>query len=182
MNARPSTAPKGQALKQVATNLFRSNKTGIYYAIFKRKRRQVKRSLKTTDRGLAGHRLDDLRHKIARLKSGDKKILPFAEYGGKGVLVGGLAKRWFDWVATGIEPSTQDRYLENIQQLSSVFRGMTMGRIGVDEVETWAKERRPSCSSGTFTKERDVLVRILQYGVDHGMLLDNPAERLSRPE
>ncbi len=43
MKMKPSTTIKQQVLRQVATNLFRSDKTGRYYAIFKRKRKQVKR-------------------------------------------------------------------------------------------------------------------------------------------
>jgi hypothetical protein len=54
MNAGTTTkATAQQVLKQVATNLFRSDVTKIFYAIFKRAGRQVKRSLNTTDRQLA---------------------------------------------------------------------------------------------------------------------------------
>jgi len=40
-------AHKIQQLVHVGACLYRSNKTNIYYAIFKREGRQVKRSLKT---------------------------------------------------------------------------------------------------------------------------------------
>jgi hypothetical protein len=43
MKTKLLTTVKQQLLRQVATNLFRSDKTGPYSAIFKRKRKQVKR-------------------------------------------------------------------------------------------------------------------------------------------
>jgi len=128
MKHRPSTTRKQQVLRQVATNLFRSDKTGHYYAIFKRKPHQVKRSLKTKDRGIAQRKLDAIRHKLARLNTGVAKTLSFAEYDSKGVLVGGLAQRWLDVVALGLEVSTKDRYLGNIRELSSRFKEMTFNR------------------------------------------------------
>ena len=176
-----NAAPEQQALKQVATNLFRSDITGVYYAIFKRDRRQVKRSLHTTNRQLAWCRMVELRHKIDRLFSKDPRTLPFAEYDDTGKLIGGLAKRWFDITAATIEPSTRDRYLGNIKQLSVHFHGKAIGSIGLKDAEAWAIARAKERSKETFTKERDVLVRIIQYGVDHKLLLDNFADKINRP-
>jgi hypothetical protein len=165
MNTELSIATGQQTLKRVATNLYRSSQSGVYYAIFKRKRRQVKRSLRTTNRELARRRLDELRHKIDRLKSGDAKTLPFAEYDDQHRLIGGLAKRWLDITSTTIDPSTRDRYLDNIKQLSSFLHGIRVGNIGLNEVDDWAKARAPQCSAETFNKERDVFRRILEHGV-----------------
>jgi hypothetical protein len=40
---------------------------------------------------------------VGSLKSGDARILPFAEYDDGAVLIGGLAKRWLDGNNLGVE-------------------------------------------------------------------------------
>ncbi|HUK84180.1 MAG TPA: hypothetical protein VLZ12_16300 [Verrucomicrobiae bacterium] len=54
-------------LCRVAEKLYRTEPTGISYAIPKAKGWQIKRSLKPSDRQLARRRLDDLRNKIVRM-------------------------------------------------------------------------------------------------------------------
>lgn len=173
-----------QKLIHVADCLYRSDATGIYYAIFERDGRQVKRSLKTTDPELAKRRRNDLRTKVERLTSAGK-ALPFAEYeidekagGPTPALIGGLAKRWIDLVGKTVEPSTRDRYLGNIQQLAGAFKGLTMRGLTMRQIEQWSNARE--CAAETFNKERDVLVRILDYAVEHGIILDNHARRIKR--
>ena len=47
-------SPSQQTLQRVGENLYRSDSSAIYYAILKRDGKQIHRSLKTTDPGLAG--------------------------------------------------------------------------------------------------------------------------------
>ena len=56
--------------------------SGRYYALLKRAGKQIRKSLKTTDRALAQRRLGDLRAKVTRLNqtSGASKIT-FKELG-----------------------------------------------------------------------------------------------------
>jgi hypothetical protein len=60
-------AREHQQLIHVGDRLYRSSLTEAYYAIFQRDGRQVKRSLKTIDRGLAKGELEELRRKVERL-------------------------------------------------------------------------------------------------------------------
>jgi integrase len=175
----PTGSRRQQVLQHVATNLFRSDRTGIYYTIFKRKGRQVKRSLKTTNRELARRRLETQAHNFGKIRNDEKNIF-FAELDSQGHLTGGLAKRWFDTVKITVEPSTSDRYLENLRQLARFFRGMAARKIDLDTVEAWAQARSPQCEASTFNKERDVLSRVFVHGIKHGILLDNPAALIER--
>jgi hypothetical protein len=46
---------------KVPENLYRRTSTDVYYALFERRGKQFRRSLRTTDRPLANRRLADLR-------------------------------------------------------------------------------------------------------------------------
>src|SRR5579863_6005190 len=85
-----------QKLHRVADNLYRADGTGILYAIIKRNGKQIKCSLRTTDRKLAHRRLRDVYDQVQRRTRAYTPDLPFAEYDDQGNLIGGLAKRWFD--------------------------------------------------------------------------------------
>src|SRR5229473_5660885 len=98
MHGMTTTPIVQRTLKHAGENLYRNQSSGIYYALFKRDGKQIRRSLKTADKELARRKLSDLREQVQRLTADDAKSLPFAEYD-KGELIGGLAKRWLD-VAT----------------------------------------------------------------------------------
>jgi site-specific recombinase XerD len=176
-----------QTLENVGDCLYRSSLTEVYYGIFERDGRQVKRSLRTSDRELAKRRLEELRRKVERLSASDSKTLPFAEYkpnekaGAKNdELIGGLAKRWIDAVGGGMELSSRDRQLGVIRNLGRHLRGLSIRGITLRSLEQWAKTRRESCSARTFNYELETLRRILDYGVKHGLLLENPARDITR--
>jgi hypothetical protein len=174
-----SDANRQQSLKRVATNLYRSDFTDIYYAIFKAGGKQYHHSLHTTDRPLAERRLADKRRGAAQLCTNDGRKLPFAKHDDQGHLIGGLAKQWIDVVGPAIEASTRDRYLQNIDRLAQSFAGLTVSRIGLKHVERW-NTGRVGCSANTFNKELEVLRRVLDFAVDHGLRLDNPARKIKR--
>jgi hypothetical protein len=75
MKATLNESRKQQNLIHVGDCLYRSSLTDVYYGIFERDGRQVKRSLKTADRELAKRRLEDLRRKVERLTADDSKTL-----------------------------------------------------------------------------------------------------------
>lgn len=168
-----------QRLKRVATNLYRSDITGIYYCILKAGRKQYHRSLKTTDRAIAERRLADKREGLRRLSAEDGRKLLFAEFDENRNLVGGLVKRWYDVIVPTVEPCTSDGYLGNIGRLAIAFFGLTARAISLRHVEDWNK-RRVDCSASTFNKELGVLRWILDHGIEHGLLLDNPARKIKR--
>jgi hypothetical protein len=66
----PKTTESGnQVLVKIATCLYRSVASNIYYGIYKRAGKQVKRSLKTTDKELAKRCFEHLREKAAQLNT-----------------------------------------------------------------------------------------------------------------
>ena len=54
-------------LHYAGENLYRSDSSGIYYALFKRDGKQIRRSLKTTDKELARRKLAELRRQVNRI-------------------------------------------------------------------------------------------------------------------
>ena len=67
-------------LQYVGENLYRNKSSGIYYALFKRDGKQIRKSLKTADKAMARRYLGDLRGQVQRLTTAEAKSLPFAEY------------------------------------------------------------------------------------------------------
>jgi len=169
-----------QQLVHVGDCLYRSSVTGIYYAIFRRDGRQVKRSLKTADRELAKRHLEELRRKVDRLTVVDAKTLLFAEFNTNGQLVGGVAKRWFDTASVSIKPKTVTMYLNSVKMLARHFGNVTVRNIGLRQIEQWAAERSGTCAARTYNADLEVLRRILDYACRHGMLLENPAKEINR--
>ena len=72
---------KSYTFVRVGENLYRVKETGGYYALVKRNRKQIRRSLKTTDKALAKRRLNVLLQKVDKLRV-DPKIsnITFLEY------------------------------------------------------------------------------------------------------
>ena len=183
-----STPTAAQAVQQnVGENLYRNRTSGIYYALFKRDGKQIRRSLRTTDRDIARRKLGELREQVARLTSHEAKTLPFAEYKRDertgeftDELIGGLAKRWFDVATAGLKPSSRSRRLVAIKSLSPHFRGLTVRNISLRTVEQWYAKRTAERSAQTVNIEAETLKGIFAYAVKHGLLLDNPAADVKR--
>ena len=176
-----------QKLTHVGDCLYRSSLTDVYYGIFERDGRQVKRSLKTTDRELAKRKVEELRRKVERLTADDSKTLPFAEYkrdektgATTNELIGGLAKRWFDAAAVSLKPKTIRMYQNSIKMLARSFGNQTVRSITLRQIEQWSTQRSAECSARTFNVDLEVLRRILDYACKHGMMLDNPANEITR--
>ena len=114
-------------LQYVGENLYRNKSSGIYYALFKRDGKQIRKSLKTADKAMARRYLGDLRGQVQRLTTAEAKSLPFAEYekndeGDETRLVGGLAGRWLNTAAVSLKPSSLDRRLRTIHSLTPVLQ------------------------------------------------------------
>jgi site-specific recombinase XerD len=179
MKTTPATR-KQQKLIHVGDCLYRSSVTDVYYAIFTRDGRQVKRSLKTTDPELAKRRREEYRRKVERLTADDAKTLPFAEYDKDGKLIGGVAKHWFDAVAVSLKPHTVAMYLKSVRMLARRFGSLAVRSIGLRQIEQWAAQRSAECSARTYNADLEVLRRILDYACRHGLILENPAKEITR--
>src|SRR5664280_3161590 len=171
-----------QGLNRVGENLFRSDASGIYYAIFRRDGKQIRRSLKTGDRKLAERKLSELRGKVERLTTDQAKSLPFAEWNTEnpGELVGGLAKRWLDFASLNLKPASLDRRFRTVKMLAPHFKGKTVASVTMLDVERWAAKRIKERSLRTFNMELETLKLVFEYAMQHGILLDNPAAKIKR--
>ena len=174
-----ATQRKQQKLIHVGDCLYRSTLTDVYYGIFERDGRQVKRSLKTADRELAKRRVEELRRKVERLTGDDSKTLPFSIYD-KNVLTGGIAKRWFDATAVSLKPKSIAMYQHSIKMLTKHFGNLTVRGIGLRQIQRWATVRSSEIGARSFNADLEVLRRILDYACKHGLCLENPAKEITR--
>jgi integrase len=159
------TESGNQVLVKVATCLYRSVASNIYYGIYKRTGKQVKRSLKTTDKELAKRRLEHLREKVAQLNT--KR--------GSNILFDDLAKRWLEGTSTALKESTRQFRAGAIARLSRFFNGVTVRSITKSQAEQWAAQRSKQVGSRAFNIERETLIQVLNYAVREGLILENPA-------
>lgn len=167
----PKTTNSGnQKLVKVATCLYRSVAYNIYYGIYKRAGKQVKRSLKTTDKELAKRRLEQLREKVARLNT--KR--------GSNILFDDLAKRWLEGTSSALKESTRQFRAGAIARLSRFFKGITIRSITKSQTEQWAAQRSKQVGARAFNIERETLIQVLNYAVREGLILDNPATVIPR--
>lgn len=167
-------APKKYAqatLQKVGENLYRNESSGVYYALVKRKGKQIRKSLKTQDRKLANRRLKGFLEKAGQLTASveDRKA-PFEI----------VASNWLKQHTGGLKSSSGQRIGRNIKELNKAFLGLPISEITRRDCETWAAKRGENIAASTFNKDAEVLKSILQYAVDSGILLENPARVIKR--
>ena len=84
MHKKSKKAPssrKPYTFKRVSENLYKVIETGGYYALVKRGSKQIRRSLKTTDKALAKRRLSELKQKASKLRTGKEHTsITFEKY------------------------------------------------------------------------------------------------------
>ena len=163
-----TTESGNQVLVQVGECLYRSRASEIYYGIFRRAGKQVKRSLKTSDKELAKRRLEELRQKVGRLKTKEG-----------GVDFATLADRWLAAVGGMMKPQSKRRRAIAIKGLTPHFAN-TVRAIAKTDVEAWAAIRSQQRAARTFNIERETLIQILDYAAREGLILDNPARVIPR--
>lgn len=178
--------PDQQILKYVGENLYRSQSSRIYYALFKRDGKQIRKSLKTTAKELARRKLAQLREQVHRFKADASDDLPFAVFRRNeqtdeptNELIGGMALSWFHVEMAGKKSSSRERRVGTIKALSRYFPG-SVRNLTLWRLEEWYAERSEEVSARTLNMELETLNGILSYGCKHGILLDNPAAGLKR--
>ena len=159
-----------QTLDKVGHCLYRSAKSNIYYAILKRAGKQIKRSLKTTDRALAGRRLSEFQDKAARLTTGESGRISFAN----------LSQHWLEVTAGSMKHSSHFRLSGVVKKLNAFFGPVLVRGITKGHVEKWAIKRNQELAARTFNYEKETLVRILDYAMRDGLIMDNPARIIKR--
>ena len=162
--------PTNQVLEK--TNiacLYRSSASGVFYGIFTRGQRRVKKSLKTTDKELARRRLEDVRQKVARLNTKDGRNATFADF----------ADRWLGTIGGRLKPSSKLRRETAVGQIKPYFVG-TVRSVTESRVKDWAARRTAKIAARTFNIERETLIQILNYAIAEGIMLENPGRAIRR--
>lgn len=159
------TTAKQQELQRVGECLYRSQTSKIYYAIIKRGGKQIKRSLRTKDGMLARRRLSDLMDQAVALSQCKDSKVSFEA----------MASRWLKAAGSSMKSSTKLRAAGVIKSLNRFLKATETRRITKMMLEDWAETRRKEISARTFNYEREVLLRILDYAVREGVILENPA-------
>ena len=157
-------------LQRVGECLYRSQTSKIYYAILKRSGKQIKRSLKTTDQALAKRRLAELTEKAVFLSHNENAGITFPA----------LADRWLEVSSSSMKPSSRLRQEGIAKNFSKAFGPVPARSLTKAKIENWATTRSKQISSRTFNYERETLVRILDYAVRDGIMLENPARVIKR--
>lgn len=154
-----------QKLKRIADNLFREESTEIYYLIVKLNGKQIRRSLKTSDRELAKRRLAIALAEVGRVNGEDCPLME-------------LAGRYLASVAhqKGKTIDRKKAALVQIQKLLPVtVRGVTPTRL-----EEWKRRREKQVGPRTFNIERITLAQVMKYAVKCGIVARNPVLDLPR--
>lgn len=106
--------------------------------------------------------------------------MPFAEYDSNGILIGGLAHRWFTLKSLKWKPTVMERERYTVKDLAGYFGRFTVSQITDDHVETWAKQRAAGCAAVTFNRDLIRLNEIFNYAVCKGYRFDNPAQYIEK--
>lgn len=157
-----------QGLQKVGECLYRSSH-GTYFAWFSVNGKQIKRSLKTTDKDLARRRLAELREKGARLHGSEQRNLRFEE----------LVAFWLESIRADVKESTYRRRVVCLNQITPFFKGMPVRSISLQSIEKWKVSRGAEVAPRTFNKELETINHLMRYARDvKGIILDNPAEKI----
>lgn len=168
MSARPK--PQAEFVK-VAECLYRNPTSGTYFALVKRKGKQIRKSLRTTDRKQAERRLAEFRKQAAGLTaSPEERRTPFSA----------LAQRWLKIHNVHLKPSSADRNVRCVKELDKTFGKLAVSEITTRHCEDWMASRGTGIAASTFNKDAIVLRAILDYAQRDGLILDNPARVVKR--
>ena len=153
------------SFRKVAECLYRNESSKTYYAFVKRNGRQIRRSLKTSDRKLAERRLKEFRGDADKLVSGGRNRISFTQ----------LGEIWKTVACANLKKSSADRIERCLRTLNAFFGERIVSSITMRDCEEWEVSRGKGIAASTFNKDAQVLKACLQYAVDRGMLLDNPS-------
>jgi integrase len=171
MKTHDSPPPASPEYVLVAECLYRNNASKVYYGLLKRGGKQIRRSLKTSDRKLAERRLAELREKVGRMSvKRDASRLTFNQ----------VADLWLNVWSAHLKPASILSLQHKIKELSRTFGPMPVRSITRAVCEDWAQTRSPGVSAATFNHDRGTLKLILDHAKREGLILDNPADSLVR--
>jgi len=156
---------------KVAECLYRSDSSGMYYALLKKSGKQIRRSLKTSDRKLAERHLAEFKEKVSRLDlTQGKTRIAFDE----------LATLCMSTWRTRLKARSALSRENSINQLRPFFGAMPVRSITRLQCEQWAEQRSPEVAASTFNCDLESLRAILDYAQREGLIMDNPAKVVIR--
>jgi integrase len=170
-----------QKLKSVAECLYRAEPSGVYYAIYKREGKQIKRSLKTRDPALAKRRRRELESKVEQLDS-NRTNATF------GHVLGHYRKTAL--AAKTIKGSTRSDIENRIQRIIEFWpddlERTRIADITTSDCELWFAARRKAngrWSKGTISPQRlnselGILKEIFEFAKREHYTFDNPVTPL----
>lgn len=161
-----------QLLNRVAENLYRSESSSRYYAIFFRDGKQIKRSLKTTDPAIARRRLRNLVQKVDLLDL-NKSQSTFGQ----------VIEHWEKTALAvrDLKPATKVDIKIRLRRILEFWDGLESKRVAeivTSDVETWFARRKPTISAQRMNNELGLLKEIFAFAKRDGYLFENPAEPL----
>jgi len=161
----------GKRFKKVGPNLYRDS-AGRYYLLVKKSGKQFRRSLKTTDPGLAKRRLREFLDRAGQLSTdGTNSSIRFEE----------LAQRWLAVKTAELKASSAYRRASVLKQLMAFFKGRLVRAIGASEFEAWKIHRGAKLSARSWNIDVETLKQIFDYAQNTlRILIDNPARHLKR--
>lgn len=150
----------------MSSNLYQAA-NGTYYARIQIRGRDIRRSLRTTDRRTARQRLKELLEKAEDQRAG---IKPPEVRNWEDAVV-----RWEELQFADLRPSTQTRYRTSLRQLHPCFAGRNISLITSRDVHEFVAARRRTRTSGA-TIRRDLMVmgRIMRVARRAGWITANP--------
>ena len=166
-----------QTLQNVGENLWKSQESGIYYAILKVKGRQVKKSLKT-DRGeIAKRKLRDLEkqyHDRNDIVSNEAPPRSFRE----------LVEK-FQQIVLPMRPLKPMALLDyktrhNALLKYSGFASLPLAKIGMIDCQKWFAKRRQMISAQRMNNEGCALRDLFEWARDNGWMMHDPVAKLPR--
>ncbi|MGK0188346.1 MAG: integrase [Verrucomicrobiales bacterium] len=147
---------------KVAECLYRNQSSGTYFALVKRKGKQIRKSMRTKDRKLADRRLREFREKVGLLTaSANERKTPFDV----------IAERWLKIHNVHLKPSSVTRNQLCVKSLIGFFGKTSVSSITPRHCEDWMANRGSNIAASTFNKD----AAVLNYARRDGLILDNPA-------
>jgi len=159
-----------QKLRNVGECLYRSASSKIYYGITYVGKRQVKKSLKTTDRQLAENQLAEFRVKVGNLKPDESAKLSF-------YLIG---LRWLADHQHKLKARTIRGKTDSLKTIDGIFGEKTIRSINQDDISHWLDVRGSKVSGRTFNWELDIMRGVFGYAVKRGLILNDPTRDVER--
>jgi integrase len=158
------------SFERVAECLYRNHR-GVYFALVKVSRKQIKRSLQTKDRQLANRLLARFREKAERLDGSSHRDVRFNE----------LGDQWLESIRSGLKPSSYQRRVSSLNQMKSFFKGEMIRGISADQIDRWKSSRGNEVSARTFNIDLETLRLLFDYAKDvKRIILENPLEDVRR--